>query len=336
MGGLFAAVLALAFQLPAWVGQMRSSIYGRIGPGFQLQQIWKMMKYDTNGLLRILGMVVLIGAILGTIFAVAISIFSVSAVMSFVAAGMNSSDASVMVSIPMFIFGSLLALVAFYALMFGGMWVQALECRALGYWTRQFNVPAWGGQDDPLPFETSVAARQAQQAQYAAQVQYTQAQAEAAQVQGQKIEYQNQQAQQQYAQAEAKAAQAAQQGAQAPVQPAVPAEPAPVQPTAPTNSPDWIAQANATAPAEQRSPYAAPASDVSAEPSQPQSPFEAPRTSAAQPDAPAAAFTSEVAQSADNLASKAYGVAAETEADTSATPAEPADAAEANKGAGLE
>ena len=25
--------------------------------------------------------------------------------------------------------------------------------RALGYWTRQFDVPAWRGQDDPMPFE---------------------------------------------------------------------------------------------------------------------------------------------------------------------------------------
>ena len=28
-----------------------------------------------------------------------------------------------------------------------------IQARAVGYWTRQFDVPAWRGQDDPMPFE---------------------------------------------------------------------------------------------------------------------------------------------------------------------------------------
>lgn len=28
-----------------------------------------------------------------------------------------------------------------------------MQARAVGYWTRQFDVPAWCGQDDPMPFE---------------------------------------------------------------------------------------------------------------------------------------------------------------------------------------
>ena len=28
-----------------------------------------------------------------------------------------------------------------------------MQARAVGYWTRQFDVPAWRGQDDPMPFE---------------------------------------------------------------------------------------------------------------------------------------------------------------------------------------
>ncbi len=28
-----------------------------------------------------------------------------------------------------------------------------MQARAVGYWTRQFDVPAWRGQDDSMPFE---------------------------------------------------------------------------------------------------------------------------------------------------------------------------------------
>src|SRR5699024_6354438 len=34
----------------------------------------------------------------------------------------------------------------------GGV-VMMVVTRAIGYWTRQFDVPAWRGQDDPMPFE---------------------------------------------------------------------------------------------------------------------------------------------------------------------------------------
>ena len=38
------------------------------------------------------------------------------------------------------------------------MFFTAMITRALGYWTQQFNVPAWRGQDDPMPFELACAA----------------------------------------------------------------------------------------------------------------------------------------------------------------------------------
>lgn len=252
-GSLVALVLSLFCSVFAWVGQMRAAIYGRLGPGFQLSQIWKMLRYDTNGILRILGMNLLIGLILGVIFSIVATLLGFGALASLNASGAFMGTANIddfAALIPAMGAGSLLLLVVVYALLFGSTWLEALVARALGYWTRQFNVPAWGGQDDPLPFETSQAARQAQQAQYAAQVEYAQAQAHTAQVQGQKIAYQNQQAQQQYAQAQAQQAQAQQ--------------------------PDWIAQANATAPAEQRSPYTAPATPAASPEHRVVGPFENP------------------------------------------------------------
>ena len=49
-----------------------------------------------------------------------------------------------------------------------GVFVQILSARAGGYWTRQFDVPAWGGQDDPLPFEVLGAPQPQQPPVYAA------------------------------------------------------------------------------------------------------------------------------------------------------------------------
>ena len=56
------ASVALSFlaALFFWVGAMRVSLYGTLSSGFQVQKIWAMMKHDFIGLLRIVGMAILI------------------------------------------------------------------------------------------------------------------------------------------------------------------------------------------------------------------------------------------------------------------------------------
>lgn len=255
--GIASLLFALLCGVLAWVGSMRSAIYGRIGPGFQLKQIWKMVKYDTNGIMRILGMSLLIGVILGIIFSI---IFSV-VIMAVGAGAMLSvhggygyygNEAELMMRLlPSMGIGTLFFLLLLYVLFATSSWLNALVARALGYWTRQFDVPSWGGQDAPLPFETGQAAAQAQQAHYAAQVEYAQAQAEYAQAQGQQINQQDAWARQQYAQA---AGQQQGQPAGSDVQPG--AQNAGYAQYPAQTEPDWISQANAMAPAEQRDPYA--------------------------------------------------------------------------------
>ena len=51
-----------------------------------------------------------------------------------------------------------LSLLAGFASMAVAVFFTAMITRALGYWTQQFNVPAWRGQDDPMPFELAGAA----------------------------------------------------------------------------------------------------------------------------------------------------------------------------------
>ena len=56
--------------------------------------------------------------------------------------------------------GVVLVLAVLCGVLSAGMYVfvEMMIVRALGYWTRQFDVPAWRGQDDPMPFELAGAA----------------------------------------------------------------------------------------------------------------------------------------------------------------------------------
>ena len=167
-----ATFVALLFQ---WVGSMRMSIYGRLSAGFQFNKMWAMIRHDFGGLMRIFGMCILLSAIISVI--ISIVFFFVVAITVFIgiaATGGNMRadhlDGTVIGWIIAFggiaIVGMLLAS---YVSVVACLFVGTLVTRSLGYWTRQFDVPAWRGQDDPMPFELqAAAARQAQQPYQAA------------------------------------------------------------------------------------------------------------------------------------------------------------------------
>ena len=162
------ASIALSFfaVLFAWVGSMRMSIYGRLSAGFQLGKIWAMMRRDFAGLMRILGMYLLlwliagvvivafvslvvvvvaaIGALAGTSYATALGAYS---------AGSDAGAFAWAVIALLVILGIVLFLLVVYAAMVCLAFITAATTRALGYWTQQFEVAAWRGQDDPMPFE---------------------------------------------------------------------------------------------------------------------------------------------------------------------------------------
>lgn len=147
-------VLVAVFQ---WVGTMRMSIYGRLSAGFQIGRIWAMIRHDVGGLVRILGMAVAL--FLATGAAVGLLAFAFMLVVLFAAAfaavgflgvpfeaatlGMTAGTAAVVAG------WALLGMVSVVASVF----ISMMVARAVGYWMRQFDVPAWRGQDDPMPFE---------------------------------------------------------------------------------------------------------------------------------------------------------------------------------------
>ena len=161
VGSLFANVLS-------WIGIMRISIYDRLSAGFQLSKLWSMLRKDTNGILRIFGMSLLIGLIVGILLSIVITALMLIVVFAGMAGAMNAgvpigsyenlTDAQ---AIRLFmsivtsagIIGILCLLVALFLGGLGTAFANALVARAMGYWTMQFDVPRWRGQDEPMPFE---------------------------------------------------------------------------------------------------------------------------------------------------------------------------------------
>ena len=135
------------------------SVYGRLSAGFQFERIWTMLRHDTRGAGRILGMYLLINAIIGVVAAVVVIGFVIGGMVFGVVVASAGADSGT----PGFAVGLLvLAMVVFAALSYAGMvasvFCTAMVVRAMGYWTRQFDVPRWRGQDDPMPFETGFTA----------------------------------------------------------------------------------------------------------------------------------------------------------------------------------
>lgn len=161
-------VLTFAVVFFYWVGAMRCALYGTLSSGFQFGKIWAMLRYDFTGLLRIFGMSLICGAVVGIAAFIIIGLSVTLSVIFGVAFIQNETQAVIFAVIIL-----LLILILCVVSSFISVLITALISRALGYWTRQFQVNLWGGQEDPMPFELEQA-RQSQQRYdaYAAQQTY--------------------------------------------------------------------------------------------------------------------------------------------------------------------
>lgn len=151
--------MALFVVLFVYVGSMRTSIYGTLSAGFQIGKIWSMIRHDIAGLFRILGMSLLLSLIyllVSTVLIIVLSIVFGVGITLIVAFGAEAYGAWSVGAIIAGIILSVLYLVTIvFSIAFAEVVVTAFLTRALGYWTRQFSVDQWRGQDDPLPFETA-------------------------------------------------------------------------------------------------------------------------------------------------------------------------------------
>lgn len=160
-------IIAAAFfaTLFSWVGSMRMSIYGRLAAGFQFGKIWAMIRHDFSGLLRILGMALVLALAIGVIASVVAFVLVFFGIFVGVLTGGSLSAQSAHpgagIWAVVFATGGLMLVFGLVAAVLGSaayVFVEMMIVRALGYWTRQFDVPSWRGQDDPMPFELAGAA----------------------------------------------------------------------------------------------------------------------------------------------------------------------------------
>lgn len=165
----FVGVLgAFLMSILAWIGSIRIAIYNRLSAGFQFGKIWKMFRHDTGGVFRIFGMELIFSLILGIILSIVMTVLMIAVVFAGVsglaAAGYTPStlqhltDAQAMQLTAQFIasagiVGIICLLVICYAVSLVCTFIYMLVYRAVGYWTNQFDVAHWRGQDDPMPFE---------------------------------------------------------------------------------------------------------------------------------------------------------------------------------------
>jgi len=163
--GIIQICVLIAVMVWTWVGGMRIAIYNEIGPGFQWDKVWTMVQKEGSSLAGIIG-VWLLFIVLVVIIATFLFMGVITSAVTDVLPQLYSSNSSSLLggntSItaremdiiatalvgkwPLFLIVSFLVCIPLSLL-------QVIFVRALGYWTRNFNVAAWGAPTDPLPFE---------------------------------------------------------------------------------------------------------------------------------------------------------------------------------------
>ena len=157
-----ATIIWLYFEQLIRVGTLRASIYQQIGAGYKASRIWEMGERDVEGLLRIIAIGIIGGIILGLIMTIVFSLVLIAMAPSLVSFVQDASSA--------FYYGTDEEIIAFFvglfdvisafmpALLFASLissffttLINMIQMGALGLWMRQFNVPAWGRSEDPLP-----------------------------------------------------------------------------------------------------------------------------------------------------------------------------------------
>lgn len=169
VGGLIERLwplLSLFLDVVIMVAVLRAVIYQKIGAGLRVSTVWEMLKRDAVGLLRICGMWI-IGSVAVGVIASIVSFIALSAAFTqFIGyIGYLQNYAAMDVLDPtgagLWLFFSILSdmlrmlgptlLVVCLVTGLGGIIVSMLCYTATGLWMRQFDVPHWRGETDPLP-----------------------------------------------------------------------------------------------------------------------------------------------------------------------------------------
>lgn len=162
---LFAAVIPIVSFVLALIidiAVIRATIYQNVSAGFKFSTIGQMAERDAGGLLRILA-IQLVGTLILSLVSTIVFIVAVvpsagglyaatQELVSLADAGRLNYDYLYLDYLVTLISALLPAIsLAGFATSLFAIALEIVVFNALGLWMRQFDVPAWGGSDDPLP-----------------------------------------------------------------------------------------------------------------------------------------------------------------------------------------
>lgn len=142
------------------VVQVRTAVYGRISAGFSFKNIGQMIQHDPAGLFRIFGMSVVlifvISIVMGILGGSVVMSVVVNAFTQFMHMTQPRNTNQLVVILIALLARNVIALgPVFFVLSYLsgviGLVNSLLLDNAIALWMRQFNVPAWGQTNDPLP-----------------------------------------------------------------------------------------------------------------------------------------------------------------------------------------
>ena len=135
---------------------LRTSIYQKIGAGYQANRIFEMVKADFGGIARLTGLKIVMDFVVGLFMSVIGSIMMLPVLTQIAALNIStttrtltSAQAAAIVAIvgqlviPVMII-AIVALIIFAA-------VKLVYTTAVALWIRNFDVPSWGDSADPIP-----------------------------------------------------------------------------------------------------------------------------------------------------------------------------------------
>lgn len=158
-GALVAALVALALSLGsalvalvAKVASVRATIYQKAAAGYRVETVWAMLRRDTEGFLRVFAANLLCMLALAVLGGMMAGVLLVELVPLFVQIGDTASEAEVLRAVSaMLVPLALTCAVLGYGVSIVANAVDLVVTNAIGLWMRQFDVPAWGRDEDPLP-----------------------------------------------------------------------------------------------------------------------------------------------------------------------------------------
>lgn len=147
---VFAAEIFVAVILS--IACIRTAIYERIGAGYRIDRVFDMVRRDTRGFFQLVLFVLLWSLAASVIVFVIALVIGIALVPVLISAGYGGSEYAILAAL-----SQTIGIVIILALLLGyGFSIVMTACslvfyNAVALWIRQFDVPAWGRSEDPLP-----------------------------------------------------------------------------------------------------------------------------------------------------------------------------------------